>query len=230
MTKTKTDWIACDNLYHCETPYLRAFFAAHEYPWQMLSDIASLCQDLLRQPPEGFTLYAPGILIGKNVSIDASATLTAPAIIGDDTQIRPGAFLRGNVITGQGCVLGNSSEVKNAILLDHVQIPHYNYVGDSVLGNHAHLGAGAICSNLKADQAAVVIHDREHGQDYATGLRKCGAMIADGADVGCNCVLNPGTVLGPRTRVYPLTSVRGAIPADRIVKDTNCIVKRRDSL
>jgi len=145
-------------------------------------------------------------------------------MIGAGTEIRPGAFLRGNVITGENCVIGNSSELKNCVLLDTVQVPHYNYVGDSVLGNHAHMGAGSICSNLKSDGKAVVIHGDE---DYETGLRKIGGILADGADIGCGCVLNPGTVIGKNTSVYPLTALRGVFPEESIVKSVDNVVKRR---
>ena len=135
----------------------------------------------------------------------------------------PGAFLRGNVILGENCVIGNSTELKNCVLLNRVQVPHYNYVGDSVLGNGAHLGAGAICSNLKSDKSTVRV--KTDNVVYDTGIRKFGAALADNADVGCGCVLNPGTVVGKNTRIYPLVSVRGVIPADRIVKSAECSVK-----
>ena len=165
-----------------------------------------------------------GILVGRDVKIAPTATIIPPAIIGHGTEIRPGAYLRGNVITGENCVLGNSSEFKNCILLDKVQAPHYNYVGDSVLGNKAHMGAGSICSNLKSDGKAVVIHGDE---DIETGIRKIGGILADGADIGCQCVINPGTVIGKRTSVYPLTALRGVIPADCIVKSMDKIVIRK---
>ena len=163
-------------------------------------------------------------MVGENVKIADTATILPPAIIGSGTEIRPGAYLRGNVITGENCVIGNSSEIKNAILLEKVQVPHYNYVGDSVLGNKAHMGAGSICSNLKSDGKAVVIHGDE---DFETGLRKIGGILADGADVGCGCVINPGTVIGKNTTVYPLTSLRGVYPANSIVKAQEKIVVRR---
>ena len=153
-----------------------------------------------------------------------TATIIPPAIIGHGTEIRPGAYLRGNVITGENCVLGNSSEFKNCILLDKVQAPHYNYVGDSVLGNKAHMGAGSICSNLKTDGKAVVIHGEE---DIETGIRKIGGILADGADIGCQCVINPSTVIGKRTSAYPLTALRGVFPADCIIKSLDNVVKRK---
>ena len=172
-----------------------------------------------------FTEIKAGVWIGKHVTIADTATIQAPAIIGHGTEIRPGAYLRGNVITGENCVLGNSSEIKNSILLDKVQIPHYNYVGDSVLGNRAHMGAGSICSNLKSDGKAVVIHG---DTEYVTNLRKIGGILADGADVGCGCVVNPGTVIGKDTSVYPLTSLRGVYPAHCIVKAQTTVVERKE--
>lgn len=212
-------------LYECNVPYLKDLFESCEYPWEMLGQIKNLCKELLEKGIEGFTEIEPGILVGRDVSIAKTATIIAPAIIGHGTEIRPGAYLRGNVITGENCVLGNSSEFKNCILLDKVQAPHYNYVGDSILGNKAHMGAGSICSNLKSDGKAVVIHG---DVDYETGIRKIGGILADGADIGCGCVINPGTVIGKKTSVYPLTSLRGVFPANCIVKTIENVVVRKD--
>ncbi len=170
----------------------------------------------------GYKLIDDMVLVGENVKIHSSAVIIPPAIIGDGCEIRPGAYLRGNVIIGANCVIGNSSELKNCILLDGVQIPHYNYVGDSVLGNKSHLGAGSICSNLKSDGKNVVVHGEE---EYETGLRKLGAILGDRADIGCSCVLNPGTVVCKGTRVYPLNSLRGVYPPNSIVKDKKTVVK-----
>lgn len=211
-------------LYDCKNPYLSELFEGCEYPWEMLPKIKDYINQLIEKGIEGYTLIADGVLVGENVKIYPTATIEAPAIIGSGTEVRPGAFIRGSVITGENCVLGNSSELKNCVLLDKVQVPHYNYVGDSVLGNHAHMGAGSICSNLKSDGKPVVIHG---DTDYETGLRKIGGILADGADVGCGCVLNPGTVIGKNTSVYPLTSLRGVFPAGCIVKSVNNIVERK---
>ena len=213
------------DLYDCKTSYLIDLFQESEYPWQMLSKIKDLCSKLIKNGIDGFTELMPGVLVGKDVTIAETATIIPPAIIGHNTEIRPGAYLRGNVITGSDCVIGNSSEFKNCILLDKVQVPHYNYVGDSVLGNRAHMGAGSICSNLKSDGKNVVIHADE---DIETGLRKIGGILADGADVGCGCVINPGTVIGKNTSVYPLTSLRGVLPDNSIVKSLDNIVLRKD--
>ncbi len=211
-------------LYDCQVSYLKAFFQAHEYPWEMLPHIKTLIFELMEQGLEGFSQLKPGVLVGKNVKIADFVTIEAPAIIGHGTEIRPGAYLRGNVITGENCVMGNSSEYKNCILLDRVQTPHYNYVGDSILGNKAHMGAGAVCSNLKADGKSVVIHG---DTEIETGLRKIGGILADGADVGCGCVINPGTIIGKNTSVYPLTALRGVYPENSIVKAQNTVVTRR---
>ena len=212
------------DLYECNVSYLKDLFDSCEYPWEMLSKIKEVCKTLIEKGIEGFTEIKPGVLVGNGVTIAETATIIAPAIIGPNTEIRPGAYIRGNVITGSNCVIGNSSEFKNCILLDGVQVPHYNYVGDSVLGNKAHMGAGSICSNLKSDGKAVVIHGDEN---YETGIRKIGGILADGADIGCQCVINPGTVIGKRTSVYPLTALRGVIPADCIVKSLDNIVIRK---
>ena len=213
------------DLYDCRVPYLQELFQNYEYPWEMLPKIKEHIPMLIQKGLPDFTELKPGVWVGQNVKIADYVTIEAPAIIGHGTEIRPGAYLRGNVITGENCVLGNSSEFKNCILLDKVQVPHYNYVGDSVLGNKAHMGAGSICSNLKSDGKAVVIHGE---QDYTTGLRKIGGILADGADVGCGCVINPGTIIGKSTSVYPLTSLRGVYPSHCIVKAQNTIVERKE--
>ena len=211
------------DLYDCKVPYLTDLFENSEYPWDMLSKIKDLCKKLIEDGIEGFTEIQPGVLVGEGVTIAPTATIIAPAIIGPNTEVRPGAYLRGNVITGSNCVLGNSSEFKNCILLDKVQCPHYNYVGDSILGNKAHTGAGSICSNLKSDGKAVVIHG---DTNIETGLRKIGGILADGADIGCGCVINPGTVIGKNTSSYPLNALRGVYPANCIIKTLENIVER----
>ena len=211
------------DLYASTPDYLAPLFDSCEYPWEMLPQINRLILSLIKTGLDDFTELKPNVFIGKDVKISDTATIEAPAIIGMGTEIRPGAYLRGNVITGTGCVLGNSSEFKNCILLDGVQAPHYNYVGDSVLGNKAHLGAGSVCSSLKSDGKAVVIHGET---DIETGLRKIGGILADGADVGCGCVINPGTIIGKNTSVYPLTALRGVYPAKSIVKSQSLIVAR----
>ena len=211
------------DLYSRVPTYLEPLFESCEYPWEILPKIKEYAKELIEKGIEGYTLISEGVLVGENVKIYESATIEGPCIIGSGCEVRPGAFIRGSVITGEGCVIGNSSELKNCILLDKVQIPHYNYIGDSVLGNKAHTGAGTICSNLKSDGKPVVIHG---DVEYETGLRKIGGILGDGADVGCGSVINPGTVIGKNTSVYPLTALRGVYPADCIVKGTKTVVKR----
>jgi len=218
------NFLGTDKLYDCKTPYLKPLFADKEYPWEIIPDIKAYIKELIENGIEGYERIAEGVLVGKNVKIYPSAVIEGYAIIGEGSVVRTGAFLRGNVITGRNCVIGNSTELKNCVLLDDVEAAHYNYVGDSVLGNGAHLGAGVICSNLKADGKDVII---KADKNYETHLRKMGAFLADGTDIGCGCVLNPGTVVGKNTSVYPLLSLRGVFPQECIVKNTDNIIERQ---
>ncbi len=215
--------IKTENLFDCTVTYLKELFKNSVYPWDIPPVIHKYITELIEDGLYGFKEISEGVFVGEGVIIDSSARIIPPAVIGPNTEIRPGAFLRGNVITGSGCVIGNSSELKNCILLNRVQLPHYNYVGDSVLGNGCHMGAGAICSNLKSDGRSVVVHA---DKDYETGLRKLGAILGDGVDVGSGCVLNPGTVIGKKTSVYPLVALRGVYPENSIVKSKDEVVKR----
>ncbi len=210
-------------LFQCKSPYLKAFFEENRFPWQILPQIGEIVMQLQKMKPYGYSFISDGVMVAEGVKLHPSAVIMPPAVIGCGTEIRCGAFLRGNVIIGEGCVVGNSTELKNCILLDGAQVPHYNYVGDSILGNKAHMGAGAVCSNLKSDGKAVVVHGEK---DYETGMRKVGAFLGDGADIGCGCVLNPGTVVGKNTSAYPLTSLRGVYPEDCIIKSTNVVAVR----
>ncbi len=203
---------------------LSPLFSDTEYPWEVLKNWKQTVDRLTASPSSEYKVLRSGILVGENVSIHPSAVIEPPAILGKNTEIRPGAYLRGYVFCGEGCVIGNSTELKHCILMNGVQVPHYNYVGDSILGDHTHLGAGAVCSNLKSDGKNVVVHGEE---DYETNLRKLGGILADGADVGCGCVLNPGTVIGKNTTVYPLTALRGVYPENAIIKETKTVVKKR---
>lgn len=211
-------------LFESQMDYLKPYFDETTYPWEILPKIKEIVAKLLQTGLEGYVQLEEGILIGKNVKIAKTATIEPPAIIGHDVEIRPGAYLRGNVIIGPRSVIGNSSELKNSILLEHVQVPHYNYVGDSVLGNNSHMGAGSICSNLKSDGKNIVVHG---DKEYETGLRKIGAILGDRADIGCGSVLNPGTVVGKNTQVYPLTMGRGVYPENSIVKSTYEFVDKK---
>ena len=210
-------------LFNVEAPFLKELFEKSTYPWEILPQIKVLVAKLLETGIPGYHELEPGILVGENVKIAKTATIEAPAIIGKDTELRPGAFLRGNVIIGEKCVIGNSSELKNSILLNHVQVPHYNYVGDSILGSNSHMGAGSICSNLKSDGKNIFIHG---DKEYETGLRKIGAFLGDYADIGCGSVLNPGTIVGKHTQVYPLSMLRGVYPENSIVKKTDVVVAK----
>ena len=187
-----------------------------EYPWEALGKIKETVLAIgAALDPNVYEQVKDGVWIAKSASIAPTASIAAPCIIGENTEVRPGAFLRGSVLVGDGCVVGNSTELKNCILFDEVQVPHYNYVGDSILGHLAHMGAGAITSNVKGDKKLVVVHGENA---YETGCKKFGAMLGDMAEIGCNSVLNPGTIVGRDSQVYPLSSVRGVIPARSIVK------------
>ena len=204
--------------------YLESIFNTAKYPWEILPIIKKHIIILLKNPPKYFKLLKEGVLVGENVKISENATIIPPVIIDDNTEIRSGAYIRGNVIIGKNCVIGNSCELKNCILLDNVQTPHYNYVGDSILGNFAHLGAGSICSNLKSDKTNITV--KLNDCKINTNLRKFGGIIGDNVEIGCNSVINPGTIIGKNTRVYPLTSIRGYIPPNLIVKSMDNIVKQ----
>lgn len=186
------------------------------YPWEALDRIGETVLAIgAKLDPEAYDHPQDDIWIAKSAVVYKTATIIGPCIIGENTEVRPGAFLRGNILVGDGAVVGNSTELKNCILFDGVQVPHYNYVGDSILGYMAHMGAGAITSNVKGDKQNVVVHGE---RDYETGRMKFGAMLGDYAEIGCGSVLNPGTVIGRDTQVYPLSGVRGVIPARHIVK------------
>lgn len=194
-------------------PYL----ASKEHPWELIPHIKNLVLEIGKTlDPEIYDHPAEGIWIAKSATVAPTAAIGAPAIIGENTQIRHGAYIRGSVLIGEGCVVGNSVELKNCILFDKVQVPHFNYVGDSILGFKAHLGAGAITSNVKGDRTFVAIKNGD--EIIQTGSRKLGAILGDYAEVGCNAVINPGCIIGQRTIVYPTASIRGVIPSDSLVK------------
>jgi UDP-N-acetylglucosamine diphosphorylase / glucose-1-phosphate thymidylyltransferase / UDP-N-acetylgalactosamine diphosphorylase / glucosamine-1-phosphate N-acetyltransferase / galactosamine-1-phosphate N-acetyltransferase len=194
------------------------YFRADDLPWEWVKQIGAALIAQGEPPPA--SAYPPGVhfegpvWLHPTVKVPLYATVIGPAWIGANTQIRPGAFIRGNVIVGDGCVLGNACEFKNCLLMDSVQVPHFSYVGDSILGNRAHLGAGAICSNFRLDQQPVTVRTAE--RTFDTGMRKFGAALGDGAEVGCNAVLNPGTLLGKRSLVMPAMAFGGHLPAATI--------------
>ncbi|HCA72193.1 MAG TPA: UDP-N-acetylglucosamine pyrophosphorylase [Ruminococcaceae bacterium] len=194
------------------------------YPWEALGNIHEWILQLgPALPKEEYEQRGENIWIAKNAKIFPNNYIAGPCIIGPDTEVRPGAFIRGNALVGADCVVGNSTELKNVILFDHVQVPHYNYVGDSILGFKAHMGAGSITSNVKSDKTLVVVHAEE---ELPTHLKKFGAMLGDHVEVGCNSVLNPGTVIGRNSHIYPTSSVRGFVPADSIYKAKGNIIKK----
>ena len=202
--------------------YLRQF----SYPWDALAGLSEFIEELGKHLDTGlYDEVLPRVWVAKSAVVAPSAYLGAPCIIGPETEVRHCAFIRGAALVGEGCVIGNSVELKNVILFDKVQVPHYNYVGDSILGFKAHMGAGSITSNVKSDKSPVVV--RCGLKEYPTGLKKLGAMLGDGVEIGCNSVLNPGTVVGRRASVYPLSCVRGTIPEDHIYKTGGTIVPRK---
>ena len=194
-----------------------------EYPWEILSEIPTIIREIgATLDPDRYDHPAADVWIAKTATVAPTAYIGAPAIIGENTEVRHCAFIRGSALVGNDCVVGNSTELKNCILFDGVQVPHYNYVGDSVLGYKSHMGAGAITSNVKSDKSPVTVRPVTGFEgDFApipTGRKKLGAMLGDFVEVGCNSVLNPGTIIGPHSNVYPLSSVRGAVPANSIFK------------
>ena len=200
------------------------YLARFIYPWQALDGIKDLILALGPALGEDYEERAPQVWVHKTAEIASTAYLGAPCIIGPHTEVRHCAFIRGSALVGAGCVVGNSVELKNVILFDGVQVPHYNYVGDSTLGYKSHMGAGTITSNVKSDKTLVTVRDGE--ENIETGRKKFGAILGDCVEVGCNSVLNPGTVIGPHSNVYPLSCVRGAVPGDSIYKTGGIVVQK----
>ena len=196
------------------------------YPWEALPKIGAFILELgATLSEEEYEKRGDNVWIARSAKVAPTASITGPCIIGKDTEVRHCAFIRGNALVGDGAVVGNSTELKNVILFNKVQVPHYNYVGDSILGYKSHMGAGSITSNVKSDKLLVKVHTPEG--DIETGIKKFGAMIGDEVEIGCGSVLNPGTVIGKNTNVYPLSSVRGVIPADSIYKKQGEVAEKR---
>ena len=213
-------------LYDLNHTMAGSYLAKYEYPWQALKGIKDLILTLGPQLGEDYEEVAPSVWVHKTASVFQTAYLGAPCIIGANTEVRHCAFIRGSALVGEGCVVGNSVELKNVILFDGVQVPHYNYVGDSVLGFKSHMGAGSITSNVKSDKTLVSV--KGNGEEIKTGLKKFGAMLGDYVEVGCNSVLNPGTVIGRYTNIYPLSMVRGVVPENSIYKNRNEVVMKEE--
>ena len=203
----------------------KELFKKTKYPWKILPYIKDYIIALGNSlDKDNYTEIKEHIWVGNNVEIDKLATIIAPCIIDDNTIIKPGAYIRGNAIIGKNSVIGNSTEIKNAIIFDNCQLPHYNYVGDSILGYHVHLGAGVILSNLKNDGTNIDIKYKD--KKVSTGMQKMGAVVGDNTEIGCNSVLYPGTIIGKNTNIYPLTRVRGIINSNSIVKDEFTVVDK----
>lgn len=214
------------NLYNLEETIAGKLFEGATYPWEVLPKISAFIVELGNTlSEEEYEKRGENVWVAKSAKVAPTAYINGPAIIGKEAEIRHCAFIRGNAIVGEGAVVGNSTELKNVVLFNKVQVPHYNYVGDSVLGYRAHMGAGSITSNVKSDKTLVVVKDGE--DQIATGLKKFGAMLGDCVEVGCNSVLNPGTVVGRNAQIYPTSCVRGVIKANSIYKKQGEIVEKR---
>lgn len=211
------------NLYNLEETIAAELFERAVYPWELLPEISNFIIELGKKLPEDkFTQIKENVWIANSATVAPTASINGPIIIDEEAEVRHCAFIRGNAIVGKGAVVGNSTELKNVILFNKVQVPHYNYVGDSILGFKSHMGAGSITSNVKSDKTLVVVKNGE--EELETGLKKFGAMLGDHVEVGCNSVLNPGTVIGRNSNIYPTSMVRGCIPAGSIYKKKGEIV------
>ena len=214
-----------ENLYDLNETIARELFEGAVYPWEVLPKISVFILELgAALSEEEYEKRAEDVWVAKSAVVAPTAYIHGPAIIGKNAEVRHCAFIRGNAIVGEGAVVGNSTELKNVVLFNKVQVPHYNYVGDSILGYKAHMGAGSITSNVKSDKKLVVVKDGKERME--TGLKKFGAMIGDNVEVGCGSILNPGTVIGPWTNVYPLSSVREVIPAHSIYKNRGEVAEK----
>ena len=213
------------DLYDLNHTLAADYLAQHEYPWLALKGIKDLILSLGPALGEDYTEVAPTVWVHKTATVFPSAYLGAPCIIGPGTEVRHCAFIRGSALVGAGCVVGNSVELKNVILFDGVQVPHYNYVGDSILGHKSHMGAGSVTSNVKSDKSLVTVKNGSEAME--TGLKKFGAMVGDFVEVGCNSVLNPGTVIGKNSNIYPTSCVRGMVPERHIWKNDGTVVAKR---
>jgi NDP-sugar pyrophosphorylase family protein len=216
------------DLYDLDHTLAKEYLSQYQYPWEALKGIKDFILQLgPTLPKDEYTEVSEHVWVHKTAHVFPSAYLGAPCIIGPNTEVRHCAFIRSSALVGADCVVGNSVELKNVILFDHVQTPHYNYVGDSILGYYSHMGAGSITSNVKSDKQLIVVHDRFNNENMEIGLKKMGAMLGDHVEVGCNSVLNPGTVIGRNCRVYPTSCVRGVIPENSIWKNDGTVTKQK---
>lgn len=214
------------NLLDLDHTIAKEYLEKYENPWEVLPEIKSIIKELIAKLDKNeYKEIKESVWIHKSVEIASNAEVMGPAIIAEGTCIRHCAFVRDNVIIGKNCVIGNSCEIKNSIIFDDTQIPHFNYVGDSILGYHSHMGAGSIVSNLKSDGKNITVNDGQNKVE--TNLRKFGAIIGDNVEIGCNSVMNPGTVIGRNSNIYPLARVRGLVPENSIYKDEDNIVEKK---
>ena len=217
--------IKIKDLYDLNHTITKDYLSKYDYPWEALKGIKDLIIELGNKlNKDEYIEKEPQVWVHKTAKIFPTAYLGSPCIIGANTEVRHCAFVRGSALVGENCVVGNSVELKNVIIFDNVQVPHYNYVGDSILGYKSHMGAGSITSNVKSDKTLVVIHNE--GENIATGIKKIGAFLGDEVEVGCNTVLNPGTIIGKNSNIYPLSSVRGCVPSNSIYKNGGYVSKR----
>lgn len=214
------------DLYDLNHTLAKDYLSKFEYPWETLKYIKEWIIELGKTLDDEYEEIEENIWVHKTANVFKSAYIGSPCIIGPNTEIRHSAFIRGSALVGENCVIGNSVELKNVIIFDNVQVPHFNYVGDSILGYKSHMGAGSITSNVKSDKTLVKIKDKVTGEIIETGLKKMGAMLGDNVEVGCNSVLNPGTIIGKNTNIYPLSCVRGVISDNSIYKNENNIIKK----
>ena len=214
------------DLYSLEHTLAKDYLAQFTYPWEALKGIKDMIIALGETlSKDEYTEVSPQVWVHRTAAVAPTAFLGAPCIIGANTEVRHCAFVRGSALVGEGCVVGNSVELKNVILFDHVQTPHYNYVGDSILGHRSHMGAGSVTSNVKSDKTLITV--RMDGEAIETGLKKMGAMLGDDVEVGCNTVLNPGTIVGKNSNIYPLSCVRGTVKTSHIWKHDGTVVEKR---
>lgn len=225
MNNETVKQVTIKELYDLTETAAKPLLESVTYPWEALPKIKDFIIELGNSlDPEEYEKRGENIWIHKSATVFDSAYIAGPCIIGKDTEVRQCAFIRGSALVGDNCVVGNSTELKNVIIFNNVQVPHYNYVGDSILGFHSHMGAGSITSNVKSDKT--LVHVKGADFDIATGMKKFGAMLGDYVEVGCNSVLNPGTVIGLHSNIYPLSRVRGYVPSNSIYKDRNDIVTK----
>ena len=218
--------IRTKDLYDLTHTLAGSYLAEYEYPWQALKGIKDLILSLGAELGEDYAQIAPQVWVHKTAKVAPTAFIGGPCIIGAETEVRHCAFIRGSALVGNNCVVGNSVELKNVILFDNVQVPHFNYVGDSIMGYRSHMGAGSVTSNVKSDKALVVVKNGD--EHIETGIKKFGAMVGDGVEVGCNAVLNPGTIIGKNSNVYPTSCVRGVVPANSIWKTGGIVVRKEE--